>query len=256
MGYLPSPTPSHQGACQNYEAACCDPGLFPGKALRYSREESVDFPEDFPHADDFLRSVVKVKACPRCCRHAQLAQKRLSAVMTASQGEAILIRHADDIVRMNGSEHEAHHSGAGIAGSKNLCSRNLLDHRAGVEGKLLVVLEDSLTPDLIQIVGCAAQTDRLSDRRRACFEAMGRSLKFALRQGDTGDHFAPAVEGLHRFKDFPAPVKNSRTGGAAHFVARERQEITADLADIERLVAGALCRVDERDRSDTPGSRT
>ena len=80
---------------------------------------------------------------------------------------------------------------------------------------------------------------------------MGRRFKFALRQRDTGDHFAPAMEGFHRFEEFLAPIKNSCAGWAAHFVARERQEITADLAHVERLVARALRGVDERDRSYT-----
>ena len=108
----------------------------------------MDFSENLRHANDFLRSIVKVEACARCRRNAQLAQKRLSAVMTAAQGEAILIRHADDIVRMNGPEHKADHSGTCIARSENPRPRNLLDQRASVQGKLLIVFEDPLAPDL------------------------------------------------------------------------------------------------------------
>ena len=85
---------------------------------------------------------------------------------------------------------------------------------------------------------------------------MGRRFKFALRQRDTGDHFAPAMEGFHRLKEFLAPIKDPCAGWAAHFVARERQEITADLAHVEGLMARALRGIDERGRSDTPGSRT
>ena len=125
-----------------------------------------------------------------------------------------------------------------------------------MQGKLLIVFEDALAPDLVQIVRRAAQPDRLSNRGRACFKAMRRRFKFALRQRDTGDHFATAMKGLHRLEDFLASIKHPCAGGAAHLVARKRQEIAVDLADVERPVARALRGIDERDRSHRPSPRT
>jgi hypothetical protein len=47
---------------------------------------------------------------------------------------------------------------------------------------------------------------------------MGRRFEFTLRQRDTRDHLAAAVEGFHRFEQFLAPVKNPCAGGPAHLV--------------------------------------
>ena len=90
-----------------------------------------------------------------------------------------------------------------------------------------------------------------SNRGRAGFKAMRRGLN-SLWVSATLDHFA-AVKGFHVLEDFLASIKHPHAGGSAHLMARKGQEIAIELANVERPVARALCRIDERGHTGSSG---
>jgi hypothetical protein len=128
----------------------------------------MNFPDDLSHANDFLRSIVKVEACAGRRGHTELSQERLSAVMAAPQCKSVLVRHADHIMRVDGLEDEAHESGTRVAGSENADTRNILDQCACLQGERLVMLKDALASDFIQVVRGRSEANRLGNGGRAC----------------------------------------------------------------------------------------
>ena len=78
---------------------------------------------------------------------------------------------------------------------------------------------------------------------------MRRFLKCALFERDAYDHFASAVPRRHGIQKLRASVKHANASRSAHLVSGERKEIAAQFLHIERHVADALRRVDQRQRA-------
>ena len=165
--------------------------------------------------------------------------------MSSAQSEAILVSHADHIVRVSGFQHKADQPGPTAPRSENVRSRDLPDERGRLRGERLVVLKDALTADLVQIIGRRAQTDGLGDGGGPGLETMRSGLEFALREGHPHNHFSAPMKGLHFFKDFAPSVENARSGRPAHFVPGKRQKVAPDLPHIDGEVSRALRGIDQ-----------
>ena len=133
-----------------------------------------------------------------------------------------------------------------MAGSEDAEAGNFLQQIDGLTGQGLVVLENGGASDPVNVVGGGTESDGLGNGGRAGLEAVGGGLEFAVGEADAGNHFAPAVEGFHGREDVPSAPKDADPGRAAHFVAGERQKIAAEFAHVEREVAGALRRINQR----------
>src|SRR5262249_15926957 len=115
--------------------------------------------------------------------------------------------------------------------------------------KLRVMFENRRSPDGLDVIGRCRQSDGTCNVGCATFKPMWRFLAWALFVRDPKDQRAAAVPGRDRIQKLRATVKHADAGRSTHLVSRERKEIAAQLLDIKRHVANALCRVDQRQRA-------
>src|SRR2546423_11227529 len=118
-----------------------------------SGKELLDLAQDIDESVDFVSSVVEIKAGTRGGFHAELAHKRLVAMMAATQRNAALIGHRDQIVGVNIFEQKAHQSGAANVRAENPNTPfKLRKLRERISPEFLIVMRDPVTSDLIQVI--------------------------------------------------------------------------------------------------------
>ena len=81
---------------------------------------------------------------------------------------------------------------------------------------------------------------------------MRRFLEGAFFQTNADDHLAATVPRRNRIENCRAPVERADAGWPTHFVSGEGEEIAAQLADVDRQMPRALCRVHQRERANGP----
>ena len=102
--------------------------------------------------------------------------------MAASQCKSVLVRHADDVMRVDRFQHEAHESGTRVARSEDADARNFLDQCAGLQGERLVVFKDALAADFVQIVRGRSKANRPGQWRVCPLQSGGGRFEFAFGQ--------------------------------------------------------------------------
>src|SRR5579862_4098154 len=171
-------------------------------------------------------------------------------MMPPAQSDSALIRDCHNIMRMNVFQQKTDHTRPSNMRAKKadvtLEARKLF---VSIGAQLLVMRGYLLATEIVQVIHGGVQSYGARNVRGAGFEPVRRMFPGALLETHVEDHFAATLKRWHRFKDFLPSVQNSNAGRPAHFVPRQRQEITADLLHVEVAMAGALGRIDERRNS-------
>ena len=205
---------------------------------------------------DFLLGVVEIEACARGAREAELAHEGLVAVVAAAEGEAVFVSKGHHIVGVDIGEGEAHEATARLAEARaddaDAGDDGEFLHRDGTE--VVVVRGDDVATDRVDIVAGGAEGDGVGDVGRAGFVALGGRLPVRAFVGDRDDHAAAGFIGGELIEERAATVKDADAGGAAHFVAREDEEVTAERLDVDGGVADGLGGVDQGDGADGAGA--
>src|SRR5437868_15339201 len=113
-------------------------------------------------AVDLLGDGVEVEARAVRRSDAELAHKRLAAVVPGADGDSVLVEHLRDVVRVHVAEVEADDPGAPLR-------RRPVERDAGdlaellerVGGERMLVLLDRFQPDPLQVVDRGAEADGL-----------------------------------------------------------------------------------------------
>ncbi len=162
-------------------------------------------------------------------------------MVAAAQGDPALVGDRDDVVCVDVVQQEAHQPGAAdVRAEKPDALLELGKPGVGVGAELLVVPRDIEPPDLIEVIHRGMQAHGAGNVRGARLELVRGGLPRAPVELHVQDHFPAALIRRHVCEHFLAAVQDPDAGRPAHFVAREGQEVAADLLDIHRAMPGAL----------------
>ena len=171
-------------------------------------------------------------------------------MVTAAQGQSMLIGEGGEIVRMHAFHHETDERPALVLRAEHAHSGQFGELFGGISGQLRIVRENRRSSDALEIINRRGQSDRSGDVGRASLEAVRRFLECALLQSNADDHLAAAVPRWHRLENLGATVKHADAGRRTHFVTGEGEEIATHLLHIDRQMPGALRRIDEGQGAD------
>ena len=172
-------------------------------------------------------------------------------MVAAAQGDAFLVGHGHDIVRVDALEVEADDATAVVRRAEDAEAGHLgLQPGVGEGGEFFVVLRDGLAAEVVEIVHGAGESDDVGDVGGAGLELGRDGGPFAFKILDAGYHAAAAAIGRHRVEQGLAAVEQADTGRAAHLVAGDGEEVATHRPHIERQVAGALRGIDDGERAD------
>src|SRR5690606_11291617 len=150
-------------------------------------------------------------------------------MVAAAEGNAFLIGEGDDVVGVDVGKMEADDSGTVFAGAENPDSVDAGKLIEGIFSELLIVAEDFGAAQSVEIIHGGVEADGSGDVRSAGFESEGSRFVLAFVKIDVGNHFAAAVKRGEGIEEIFASVKRADSGGAAHFMSGNREEIAADL---------------------------
>ncbi len=166
-------------------------------------------------------------------------------MVAGAHGYPMVIEHGTEIVGVDAIEDERHHAGplARPADQAQTADRlEARDRRLDQSGFMAL---DHRPIELVDVVERRRQADRLGRSRRAGLEPARRIVERRAFEGDAANHAAATLPWRHRGKVFLLPVKCAYPGGAVDLVAREREEVAVQLADIDAQMRRRLRAIDE-----------
>src|SRR5437879_5946821 len=105
-------------------------------------------------------------------------------MMTAAQGDAVLISHGDDVVRVNIFEQKTDEAGAIFFRAKETDVFQTRELFVSVSGKFNIVRGNFVTANVVEIIHRGGEADCAGNVRRAGFKSVWWFLPFALEKID------------------------------------------------------------------------
>ena len=219
-------------------------------------EKLDDFAQGGGEGGDVGLGVVEVKTRAGGAGEAELFHQRHVAMVSAAQGDALLVGDGDDVVGVYVVEGKTHHTGARCTGGRAEHSEagKLVERGAGERTEVVVVGADGGAADGVDVIAGGGEGDGVSDVGRAGFEALGGGFPSGAGELDVFYHAPAALPGWHGVEQGAAAVEHADAGGTAHFVAGKGEEIAAEGLHVEGLVADGLGGVYEGDGTDGAGA--
>ena len=101
--------------------------------------------------------------------------KRLIAVVSAAQGQSLLVGKGGEVVRMHALHHETNQRSAFALRPEHPHPGQFSEPSIrGIGGQLRIVLEDPRASDVLEVIDRRGEADRAGDVRRASFKAVRR----------------------------------------------------------------------------------
>ena len=122
-------------------------------------------------------------------------------MMSAAQGQPLLIGESGQVVRMHALHDEADERTAFVFRPEHSHTRQFDKPFRRISGQRRIMSKNRRTSDPFEIIDRGRKPDRARDIRRAGFEAMRRSLESTFLESDAHNHFAAPVPGRDRFQD-------------------------------------------------------
>jgi hypothetical protein len=119
-------------------------------------------------------------------------------------------------------------------------SRDLAHPVGSPAEKLALPGSDAIAPNRVDVVECCRQAQNLRDRRRTRLEPRRRGRPGTPLQGDLFDHVAAPLPGRHLRQHGGTTVEGAYPRWTVQLVAGTREEIAAQLGDIDRQVGRGL----------------
>ncbi len=102
----------------------------------------------------------------------------------------------------------------------------------------------------LEVVDRCPEPDGLGGHRHAGLEALRRRCEGRGLHADDLDHGSAGEERRHRLEEVVAAPEHADAGRTEHLVARERDEVDAEGADVDRHVRHRLAGVEDDERAD------
>ena len=165
-------------------------------------------------------------------------------MLAGTHRHALQVEQGGQVVRMRTFDLERHHRGLVRGGAEDAHAVHALQFLGEVRQQFLLARGDVLAAECIQVVHGRAEADEAGDVRRAGLELVRGIVEHGAVEADFLDHLAAAEERRHRLQMLAPRPQRAGAGRAAHLVAGDRIEITADGGHVHAQVRRGLRAID------------